>query len=346
MAFYLAVVALLAIMGGGTFFFVNKDKAPAEPTLADWPPSATVETPQPTPVNQESPAPQLQSGLAGSVNEQDGSADRGRSNPAKQVAPAVPAGYFTLGSSKEEVLMAQGEPEQVRLGLFRYGFSTINFEDNVVVGWQIARDTPLKVMLKPRKSVDANYFTLGSLRDEVIAVQGTPDHYREHGRELRYGESRVTFERGRVISWHQDADSPLKAKLLPKVPSTAEYFTYNSTKDEVLSVQGTPDHFGANTFHYGYSTVQFKDDRVAGWNQTAAFPLKIELAPSMPTSSKYFTLGSTRDEVIAAQGTPDQYSERMFKYGYSTVSFENDRVISWYQSSASPPLNVRSDAAG
>ena len=242
--------------------------------------------------------------------------------------------------------MAQGEPEQVRLGLFRYGFSTINFEDNVVVGWQIARDTPLKVMLKPRKPVDVKYFTLGSLRDEVIAVQGTPDHYREHGRELRYGESRVTFERGRVISWHQNADAPLKAKLLPKVPSNAENFTYNSTKDEVLSVQGTPDHFGANTFHYGYSTVQFKDDRVVGWNQTAAFPLKIALEPSLPTSSKYFTLGSSRDEVIAAQGTPDQYSQRMFKYGYSTVSFENDRVISWYQSSASPPLNVRSDAAG
>lgn len=348
MAFYLAVVALLAIMGGGTFFFVNKENSAPEPTLADWPPSSSVETPQPTPVNQESPAPQLQNGIAagGVANEQEGMTDRGRSNPAKQAAPSVPAGYFTLGSSKEAVLMAQGEPEQVRLGLFRYGFSTINFEDNVVVGWQIAKDAPLKVMLKPRRPIEIEYFTLGSSRDEVIAVQGTPDHYREHGRELRFGESRVTFERGRVISWHQNADSPLKAKLLPKVQSTAEHFTYNSTKDEVLSVQGTPDHFGANTFHYGYSTVQFKDDRVAGWNQTAAFPLKIALAPSMPTSSKYFTLGSSRDEVIAAQGTPDQYSERMFKYGYSTVSFENDRVISWYQSSASPPLNVRSDAAG
>jgi hypothetical protein len=179
----------------------------------------------------------------------------------------------------------------------------------------------------------------------VIAVQGTPDHYRDRGRELGYGESRVTFERGRVVSWHQNINSPLKAKLLPSVPSNAEYFTLHSTRDDVLSVQDTPDYFGENTFHYGYSTVKFEDNRVVGWNRTPSYPLSINLSPSVPTSSKFFTLGSTRNEVIAAQGTPDQYSERMFKYGYSTITFENDRVVSWNQSAVSP-LNARSDDAG
>ena len=219
---------------------------------------------------------------------------------------------------------------------YRYGFSSVYFDEGMVIGWHQSPDTRLKVHLGPKKSYEREFFTKGSTRDEVLAIQGTPDHYRDRGRELRYGESRITFEKGRVVSWHQHSDSPLEAKLLPGRFSTITHFTYQSTRDEVLSVQGTPTHFGENTFHYGYSTVQFRDDRVIGWNQAASFPLMVELKPSVPTSTKYFTKGSTRDEVIASQGTPDQYSDQIFKYGQSSVSFESGRVVSWYESVASP----------
>lgn len=54
----------------------------------------------------------------------------------------------------------------------------------------------------------------------------------------------------------------------------------------------------------------------------------------------YFTIGSTKDEVLAAQGTPDSFGEDYFRYGYSTVYFKNGRVTSW-ENSALKELKVR-----
>ena len=342
-AIYLVVVALLAVTVAAAYIYIKKSEEQAQPTLAEYPLSAAP--------NQ----PAIQAEAAGSSDLEDESvtteeatapsaanASAPRSNSTRRTAALAPPGMFTLGSSKKSVIQAQGEPDQVRTGFYRYGFSTVSFEKDAVIGWNESAETPLKVQLSPRKRYDIEFFTVGSSQDEVLSVQGTPDHYRDRGREFRYGESRITFENGRVISWHQHPNYPLRVRLLPRVATNAEYFTFNSTRDEVLSVQGTPDHFSENTFHYGYAIVKFENNRVIEWNQTPNHPLKIKLEPSVPTSSKFFTIGSTRDEVIAAQGTPDQYSERMFKYGYSTVSFDNDRVVSWNQSAASP-LNGRSD---
>ena len=343
MAIYLAGAALLAITVAGIFFFMKQsDSAP--PTLADWKSAPTAMTssgddqPEST-----TPAEPLDATATESLPAEASLLSSNRPvNTRKLAGNAAPAGYFTIGSTKSQVIAVQGDPEQEMKGLIRYGFSSVFFEDDIVTGWRQSNGTRLQVKIVPRQTYERSYFTKGSTRDEVIAIQGTPDHYRDHGRELRYGESRVTFEKGRVVSWHQHADTPLKAKLLPEVFSDATHFTYNSTRDEVLSVQGTPTHFGENTLHYGYSTVQFKDNRVVGWNQAASYPLKINLEPTVPTSTKFFTKGSTRNEVIAAQGTPDQYSEQILKYGHSSISFQNDRVVSWYESAASP-LKVRDE---
>ena len=342
---YLGIVAILALFAVGAMLYINRSNENQPPLLSEWPlriqaepgnssvqagagatesseTSDSVYSPQP-PVNAYDTPPRL--------------------DVVKHAGGPVDAGYFTLGSSKGEVVRTQGEPEQVRRGVFRYGFSSVFFEDDVVVGWHQSPGTELSVQLRPRKAHDLDYFTIGSTRDEVIAVSGTPDHYGDGGRELRYGESRITFQRGRVVSWHINPNSPLNAKLVPKVFSLASFFTLGSTKDEVLSVQGTPDYFSDNSFHYGHSMIHFSDGLVSGWSEATNYPLEVELRPSVPTSTKFFTQGSSRDEVIAAQGTPDQYSERMLKYGYSTVSFEDGRVVSWYQSEASP-LNVRSES--
>ncbi len=344
MAIYLAAGALFTIIIAGIIFFLKKNDTET-PSLATWTSSAEA-------TEQVSPEARINDSAASSASDAEvvdtiapveitPSATQNNYSTRKLTGNEAPAGFFTIGSTKAEVEAVQGKPEQIMNELFRYGFSSIYFEDNIVIGWHQSPDTRLKVHLSPKKTYDATFFTKGSTRDEVLAIQGTPDHYRDRGRELRYGESRITFEKGRVSSWHQHPDSPLKAKLLPKIVSKATHFTYKSTRDEVLSVQGTPTHFGENSFHYGYSTVQFKDNRVIGWNQVASSPLRILLEPTNPTSTKFFTKGSTRDEVIAAQGTPDQYSERIFKYGHSSISFEKDRVVSWYESAASP-LKARS----
>ena len=348
LAMYLSIVGLLAVAVGATIYFINKNQADQPRPISEWPVRIEPNTEATVSTDTDVDAAELV------VSEDPDSAAEAPEDPSRVFGSSTPlldvekhsggpvdSGYFTLGSSKDEVVRHQGEPEQVRHGVFRYGFSSVFFDEDVVVGWHQSPGALLQVQLKPRKRYNVDYFTIGSTRDQVIATQGTPDHYGEGGRELRYGESRVTFHRGRVVSWHMNPSNSLNAKLLPSIPSDAETFTLGSSKDEVLSVQGTPDHFSERSFHYGHSMVHFANNRVTGWNEASNYPLSVSLEPNNPTSSKYFTLGSTRDEVIAAQGTPNQYSERMFKYGYSTVSFENDMVVSWRESQASP-LNARS----
>ena len=119
------------------------------------------------------------------------------------------------------------------------------------------------------------------------------------------------------------------------------YFTVGSTKDQVLAVQGTPDQVSDSTFTYGYSRVVFNQERVVSWYQARTDPLKVKLLPTSPVAEKdYFTVGSTKDQVLAVQGTPDEVSDSTFTYGYSRVVFNQGRVESWYQA-RTDPLKVK-----
>ena len=110
-------------------------------------------------------------------------------------------------------------------------------------------------------------------------------------------------------------------------------FTLESTKDEVLAVQGTPDMFvGHDTFYYGssdeltqMSKVYFENDRVIGWGSETSNPLKTK-----PFSGDCFTIGSTQEEVLAIHGTPDYQDDYTFWYSASRVSFNDNRVTGWY----------------
>src|SRR6266446_1528178 len=62
------------------------------------------------------------------------------------------------------------------------------------------------------------FITVGSTKDEVLAVQGTPTRVTE--RLWEYGASRVSFTDSRVTRWEVWPGSPLKARLLPVEPET------------------------------------------------------------------------------------------------------------------------------
>jgi outer membrane protein assembly factor BamE (lipoprotein component of BamABCDE complex) len=130
---------------------------------------------------------------------------------------------------------------------------------------------------------------------------------------------------------------PVHPKVQPKASKL--YFTVGSTNDEVLAAQGTPTSFSDQYWRYGLSSVQFRDGRVVSWNSSQSNPLNVRMLPAQRTSNEYFTVGSTKDEVLAAQGTPTSFSDQYWRYGLSSVQFRDGRVVSW-NSSRSNPLKV------
>jgi DnaJ domain len=120
-----------------------------------------------------------------------------------------------------------------------------------------------------------------------------------------------------------------RAKPLNEPRPQSPYFTIGSTKNDVLRIQGSPDSFTDNMFWYGTSFVGFQGDRVVSWSN-GFLKLKAQLLPRPGTNAPpFFTVGSSKDEVLAVQGTPDSFTDNMFWYGTSFVGFQGDRVVSW-----------------
>jgi len=93
-------------------------------------------------------------------------------------------GYFSLGSSKDEVLAAQGTPTSIINGgglvgdIWNYGFSSVDFTTAGYVKGYSNISGNLQVLARPTEKdtseAKAGYFGLGSTKDEVLAIQGTP----------------------------------------------------------------------------------------------------------------------------------------------------------------------------
>ncbi len=58
--------------------------------------------------------------------------------------------------------------------------------------------------------------------------------------------------------------------------------------------------------------------------------------PPGSAERKRFGIGTTKDQVRAIQGNPDQATDTTWRYGASEVYFVQDRVVGWRVSSSSP----------
>ncbi len=75
-----------------------------------------------------------------------------------------------------------------------------------------ARPNPVaSLVVYPDEDPRVPYFTVGSTKNDVVRIQGAPSSIA--GEVFHYGLSEVTFQYGRVQSWHEDPGSPLKARL-------------------------------------------------------------------------------------------------------------------------------------
>ncbi len=252
--------------------------------------------------------------------------------------------YFSTGSHKDDVLRLQGTPDQISkynsLGheVWGYGYSSveISIATGKVLEWK--NNGNLKAKLNPgNNTTTLSYFTVGSHKDDVLRLQGTPDDiskYNSLGHEVwSYGYSsiEISLSTGKVLEWNNNGN--LKVRLNPgKNITTQSYFTRGSHKDDVLRLQGTPDDIskysslGHEVWSYGYSSVEISlnSGKVLEWNNSGN--LKAKLNPGTNTTNhSYFSKGSHQDDVIRLQGTPDQISKysslgyEVWQYGYSNV---------------------------
>lgn len=140
------------------------------------------------------------------------------SSGARQGAGAKAArkvySFITVGSTRDEVLDQAGTPTESSANKLVYGRSELYFDDNKVVGWRIDAASPtIRVKLWPETPLDPTLdsFTLGSSKDVVLVVQGTPTAFSED--KFEYGSSVVNFQNRRVVSWKSDpASIPLRAR--------------------------------------------------------------------------------------------------------------------------------------
>ena len=123
----------------------------------------------------------------------------------------------------------------------------------------------------------------------------------------------------------------------PAFASGAE-FTVGSSKQQVLAAQGNPqrtDDAVSQKYFYGLSWVQFDwpslGGAVIGWDNAGS---NLKLAPQPQTGT--FSVGSSKQQVLAAQGNPprtDAAASQKYFYGLSWVQFDlpylGGAVIGW-----------------
>ena len=183
----------------------------------------------------------------------------------------------------------------------------------------------------------STFFTLGSSKDEVLAAQGEPLFTSET--RWGYGSSYVDFQKGKVSGWQSSGLDPLHIRITGSRAGIAPYFTVGSTREQVAAVQGTPSQVSRERWSYGFSTVEFEKGKVVRWYSSNVEPLRVKMTPSTePTDNEFFTIGSSKDEVLALQGTPTRLSDKRWGYGFSYVNFEKGKVTGWYNSDQDPLL--------
>ena len=150
---------------------------------------------------------------------------------------------------------------------------------------QIPQKTPGKAATRLQSGTETaqrkihSLITIGSTREEVVEQMGPPTASSDD--KLVYGRSDLYLKDGAVTGWNIDpVSNPIRVKLWPQsaVDTSQEYFTVDSTKDDVPVIQGTPTAFSKDRFVYGGSEVDFQNDRVVRWkNDPASIPLRARM---------------------------------------------------------------------
>lgn len=119
------------------------------------------------------------------------------------------------------------------------------------------------------------------------------------------------------------------ARLLARAEELLKVFERGDTKAKVLEIQGTPDEAGENIFRYGSSVVYFADGHVKSWlDRQPRLHVRDWSALILPTLDAFWK-GSSRGEVVRAQGLPSAFDATSYSYGSSVILFDRGLVAGW-----------------
>jgi hypothetical protein len=184
-------------------------------------------------------------------------------------------------------------------------------------------------LLKPQPPAPSDFFTLGSTASEVLRIQGAPS--RVQGQTWTYGLSEIQFRNGRVWRFN-NFDGSLRVRMHPEVSEDSvrpANITIGSSEEEVLLVQGTPTRVEGDRWFYGFSELVFKKGRIVEYDNYFGSLKMLILPPVLsgpepPRNS--FTIGSTPEEVLAAQGTPTAIHGNRWSFDFAVVIFRDGKV--------------------
>jgi len=121
---------------------------------------------------------------------------------------------------------------------------------------------------RPTRGISTG-LTLG----EVYSIQGIPTL--TEGETWHYGKSQIRFAQGKVTSWSEHPDNPLRIAGNPFPHSHERLFDIGSSKDEVRAIQGTPVTETDAVWDYAPSRVYFEHNRVIRWQESPLKPLRV-----------------------------------------------------------------------
>jgi hypothetical protein len=205
------------------------------------------------------------------------------------------------------------------------------------------------------------YWTLGSDRELVVALQGMPRRVNQYDTTsckeiMYYGDSAIELYNGYVVDY-SDLDGNLAVlagdQVALSLKANTGTWTIGSPQQAVFEIQGTPTRTStykeSMTLHYEGSIIEVKEGQVVGYSNVDN-NLKVSLMPIVPadqsTVPPNWSFGSSRSEVLLAeQRTPtavsrlDNSCEEIFTFDSSTIKFRKGLVSEY--SNASGNLQIQ-----
>jgi len=181
--------------------------------------------------------------------------------------------------------------------------------------------------------IRAQHLNLTSSKADVKSLHGNPTRISRGKYEQTwwYGKSYIKFRSNKIVTYYNGP--ALKFKILPREKQTIQFLNLNSSKNDTLSLLGTPysisiDKEEKETWQYGTAFIQFKHDKIIGYNGKER--LKMNLRPSYRSYEKKVKVGSRPNTVIQLLGTPTHMSNEgeiaTWWYGNRYVIFKNEKV--------------------